>query len=53
MPFDDEMTERERWAEDHGYYHFTCNRCGVSGWTDSTPECNCPPEVDEEEPEDL
>lgn len=34
-------------AEDHGYYHWTCRHCGASGWTDTTPDCDCdrePPE---------
>ena len=47
----DEMSDRERWAEDHGYFHFKCRQCGVSGWTDSTPECNCPPEPEEDDEE--
>ena len=51
MAFDDEMTERERWADDHGYWHWTCRDCGMSGWTDTTPDCACPREliVDDEE----
>jgi hypothetical protein len=36
--FDDEMTDRERWAEDHGYRHGTCKRHG-SFWTDSGLGC--------------
>jgi len=40
MPFDDEMTERERWAEDHGYWHGTCPVHG-SFWTDSSGCENC------------
>jgi hypothetical protein len=43
------MSTREEWAEDHGYWHWTCRGCGMSGWTDSTPECACAPEQDEEE----
>ena len=37
----DDMTEKEKWAEDHGYYHWTCRDCGQSGWTDTTPDCAC------------
>lgn len=37
----DDMTERERWAEDHGYYHWKCRVCGMSGWTDTSPDCAC------------
>lgn len=33
--------EREEWADDHGYYHYTCRKCGKSGWTDTSPECDC------------
>lgn len=29
------------WAEDHGYYHWKCRDCGLSGWTDTTPDCAC------------
>jgi len=29
------------WAEDHGYYHWKCRDCGMSGWTDTTPDCAC------------
>ena len=35
---------REEWAEDHGYYHWKCRDCGMSGWTDTRPECACAPE---------
>ena len=37
------------WAEDHGYYHWKCRKCGMSGWTDTTPDCACreiPPEME-------
>ncbi len=34
----EELTE---WAEDHGYYHWKCRDCGRSGWTDTTPDCDC------------
>ena len=26
------------WADDHGYQHITCSRCGWSGWSDG-PSC--------------
>ena len=36
--FDDEMTDRERWADDHGYWHGICPRHG-SFWTDTGSGC--------------
>ena len=39
----------EDWAEDHGYWHWTCRDCGMSGWTDTQPDCACR----EEELQDL
>jgi hypothetical protein len=36
---------REEWAEDHGYHHWKCRKCGASGWTDTQPDCCC---MDEE-----
>lgn len=45
----DFFTDRERWAEDHGYYHWTYRDCGMSGWTDTTPDCACrEKEIDDE-----
>ncbi len=29
------------WADDHGYWHWKCRDCGMSGWTDTTPDCGC------------
>ena len=46
------MSTREEWAEDHGYWHWTCRECGMSGWTDTSPECACTlydEETDEDE----
>lgn len=46
------MSTREEWAEDHGYWHWTCRECGMSGWTDTRPECACTlydEETDEDE----
>jgi len=33
--------EARDWADDHGYYHYTCRNCGQSGWTDTVPDCGC------------
>ena len=38
------------WAEDHGYYHWKCRDCGMSGWTDTTPDCACESEPVKREP---
>lgn len=38
----------EDWADEHGYYHWKCRKCGMSGWTDTTPDCACPCDVEEE-----
>lgn len=40
------------WADDHGYYHWKCRECGMSGWIDTHPECNCSRPDEEEETED-
>lgn len=32
---DDDLTEREQWAEDHGYWHGVCRIHG-SFWTDGS-----------------
>lgn len=58
MPFDDEMTERERWAEDHGYMQYRCPGCHKLFYSDSGPVGNCPcgwmpEEIAEEWPEDM
>ena len=45
--------EMEEWADDHGYWHWKCRNCGMSGWTDTSPDCTCPPEEPEEVEEDL
>jgi hypothetical protein len=42
MPFDDEMTERERWADDHGYQQYRCPGCHKLFYSDSGPVGNCP-----------
>ncbi len=47
MAFRDEMSPSEQWAEDHGYYRWKCRVCGISGFTDTRPECACVPEPEE------
>lgn len=36
------MVDRDDWLEDHGYWHWRCSKCGMTGWTDTRPECACP-----------
>jgi hypothetical protein len=43
--------DREDWADSHGYYHWKCRDCGMSGWTDTSPDCAC--RADEEVEEEL
>lgn len=31
----------EERAEDLGYWRWRCRDCGMSGWTDTTPDCAC------------
>lgn len=35
------MRTRAEIAEDYGYYHWKCRDCGMSGWTDTMPDCAC------------
>jgi len=42
MAFRDEMTEREQWAEDHGYMQYRCPGCHNLYHSDSGPVGNCP-----------
>jgi hypothetical protein len=45
-----DMTDREQWADDHGYWHGTCPRHG-SFWTDGSGCDNCLDDKEEyEEP---
>jgi len=44
--------EMEDWADMHGYWHWKCRKCGMSGWTDTTPDCACLPEDPAPEDED-
>jgi len=50
MKYDSDMTERERWAEDHGYWHGICPKHG-DFWTDGSGCENCPD--DKEDYEEL
>lgn len=45
----DEFEDRE---DPHGYYHWKCRDCGESGWTDTTPDCNCRRAEENPEPEE-
>ena len=50
---DNAVSEREQWAEDHGYMHGTCTVHG-GFWTDSGDGCpRCEPEQAEEECEEC
>lgn len=39
---DDDMTELEQWAEDHGYIQYRCPGCHRLYHSDSGPVGNCP-----------
>ena len=46
----------ESWAEDHGYHHIRCRRCGWSGMTDTDAcdnGCDSPEEKEEEEDSEI
>lgn len=43
------MSDREQWAEDHGYSRYRCPSCHRTFWSDSGPHCEY---CDTPEPED-